>query len=233
MKRTILSLATALMALAANAQVFVAQDNFKQPERADDFNDAALVMKGGVVANGDTRARENIKDGKYQGMRVEAKKRAFNIGGKTQIFTCCLSTKGPAAAIKEGGVVKADNCPRSRMLQMKPLSSGTLEFAISGSTKDTQGNRLNECKLYVGVRNGSTFRNLAVLDWKQGDAKGTKSSPLPTVSCKYTYTEGDEIYIYGDNNVNIFAIDFSGKLDASFQGSDPVAVNKAVRKARK
>lgn len=224
-----------------NAQIiFQADKSFPVPEKTADMNDAMKVLDGGIVINGDTREpatvpgeSSSVPAKKPQGMRIEAKKRTFVIDGKAQQFLACLSTRGAAAAIKDGGVVKPDNCPRSRMMQLKPLSDGKFTFAISGTTKDNDGNRLEECKLYVGVRNGVTYRNLAVLDWKQNGAKGSKASPLPTVTCDYTYTPGDEIYIYGATNVNIFAIAFTGKLDTKFQGNDPVAVNKAVRKARK
>lgn len=236
MKKILLS-TIALFTLAAvniHAQsiIFQADKSLPVPEKTADLNDAMKVLPGGIVINGDTREPVRVAE-KPQGMRIEAKKRAFVIGGKTQLFTSCLSTHGAAAAIKEGGEVKPDNCPRSRMMQVKPLSDGMFTFAISGSSKDASGNRIEECKLYVGVRNGDTYRNLAILDWKQGNAKGTKSSPLPTVSLDYAHTAGDEIYIYADNNVNIFAIAFTGKTDTQFQGNDPVAVNKAVRKARK
>jgi len=236
MKKILLS-TIALFALAAvniHAQslIFQADKSLPVPEKTADLNDATKVLPGGIVINGDTREAAKVAE-KPQGMRIEAKKRAFVIGGKTQLFSSCLSTRGAAAAIKEGGEVKPDNCPRSRMMQVKPLSDGKFTFAISGSMKDASGNRLDECTLYVGVRNGNSYRNLAILDWKQGDAKGTKSSPLPTVTCDYTFTAGDEIYIYAATNINIFAITFTGKLDPLFQGNDPVTVNKAVRKARK
>lgn len=212
--------------------IFQADKAFPVPEKTADLNDAMKVLPGGVVVNGDTREPAKVAE-KPQGMRIEAKKRAFVIDGKTQLFTSCLSTHGAAAAIKEGGKVVADNCPRSRMMQLKPLSDGKFTFAIAGTTKDNDGNRLEECKLYVGVRNGDTYRSLSVIDWKQNGAKGTKSSPLPTATVDYTYTDGDEIYVYGEANVNIFAIAFTGKLDTGFQGNDPVEVNKAIRRARK
>lgn len=212
--------------------IFQADKSFAVPEKYEELNDAMKVLPGGVVVNGDTRDAARVAE-KPQGMRIEAKKRAYVIDGKTQLFTSCLSTRGSAAAIKEGGKVGLDNCPRSRMLQLKPLSDGTFTFAIAGSTKDAQGNRLEECQIYIGVRNGVNFRNLAVLNWKQDGTKGTKSNPYPVVSQEYKYTEGDEIYVYADSNINIFAIAFNGKLDESFQGNDPVEVNKAVRKARK
>lgn len=235
MKKIILSTLILLATGYANiyAQIiFQADKSFPVPEKTTDLNDAMKILPGGIVINGDTREAAKVAE-KPQGVRIEAKKRTFVIDGKTQLFTSCLSTRGAAAAIKEGGEVKPDNCPRSRMMQVKPLSDGKFTFAISGSSKDSAGNRIEECKLYVGVRNGDTYRNLAILNWKQGDAKGTKSSPLPTVAYDYTFTAGDEIYVYSDNNVNIFAIAFTGKLDTQFQGNDPVAVNKAIRKARK
>lgn len=236
---TIALLALAAVNIHAQSLIFQADKSLPVPEKTADLNDAMKVLPGGIIINGDTREPARVAE-KPQGMRIEAKKRVFSplpltggAGGGSVSFTSCLSTHGAAAAIKEGGEVKQDNCPRSRMMQVKPLTDGRFTFAISGSTKDASGNRLDECKLYVGVRNGNSYRNHAILDWKQGDAKGTKSSPLPTVTCDYTFTAGDEIYIYADNNVNIFAITFTGKIDPQFQGSDPVAVNKAVRKARK
>ena len=72
------------------------------------------------------------------------------------------------------------------------------------------------------------------LTYKKDEAvTGRKDAPYPPQSCDYSYADGDELWIYSDGSINLFAMQFSGKTDATFTGSDPVEVSKAVRRAMK
>ena len=88
--------------------------------------------------------------------------------------------------------------------------------------------------IYVGVRNGATFKNLGTLEYvKDAAVTGKKDAPYAVQTMDYNYTDGDELWIYSDGSVNLFAIQFDGKIDSNFAGSEPMAVVKAVKKARK
>ena len=88
--------------------------------------------------------------------------------------------------------------------------------------------------LYIGVRNGATFRNLATLEYiKDATITGKKDAPLAVQVVDYTYADGDELWVYTEGSVYLFALQFTGQFDSSFAGSDPLAVANAVKKARK
>ena len=76
--------------------------------------------------------------------------------------------------------------------------------------------------------------NLATLNYKKNDEVGRKKdNPFPVQSCDYTYTNGDELWIYSDGGAGVFAFSFTGKIDKDFVGSEPNQVSKEVRKAQK
>lgn len=227
MKKQIIMMAALLVAMAANAQSEVNIEKlWGVPDEPVDIN-APMTVKSGVAFIGDTRTPDKITDGKYKGMQVKKSKRYFKQGAVNVQYGSYLNFRGAASGIKTDNVIDAGAVPRSRMLQVKPLSSGTLIAFAQGSKEETK-------RLFIGVRNGATFRNLATLDYiKDAAVTGKKDAPLPVQTVDYTYADGDELWVYTEGSVNLFALQFTGKLDTTFAGSEPMAVVKAVKKARK
>lgn len=215
------------MALAANAQNDVIIEKlWGVPEEPVDINEP-MTVKSGVAFIGDTRPAEKITDGKMKGMQVKKNKRFFKQGAMTVQYATQLNFRGAASGIKKDEVIDVNAVPRSRMIQVKPLSSGKLIVFAQGGKEEAK-------KLYIGVRNGASFKNLAALDYiKDPAVTGKKDAPLPVQVVDYTYTDGDELWIYTEGGVNLFALQFTGKIDSAFAGSEPMAVVKAVKKARK
>ena len=227
MKKQIIMMVALLVAMAANAQSEVNIEKlWGVPDEPVDIN-APMTVKSGVAFIGDTRTPDKITDGKYKGMQVKKSKRYFKLGAVNVQYGSYLNFRGAASGIKIDNVIDAGVVPRSRMLQVKPLSSGTLIVFAQGSKEETK-------RLFIGVRNGATFRNLATLDYiKDAAVTGKKDAPLPVQTVDYTYADGDELWVYTEGSVNLFALQFTGKLDTTFAGSEPMAVVKAVKKARK
>ena len=227
MKKQIIMMAALLVAMAANAQSEVNIEKlWGIPDEPVDIN-APMTVKSGVAFIGDTRPAEKITDGKMKGMQVKKNKRFFKQGVMNVQYGTQLNFRGAASGIKKDEVIDINAVPRSRMVQVKPTSSGTLIFFAQGGKEEAK-------KLYIGVRNGATFKNLAALDYiKDAAVTGKKDAPLAVQTVDYTYTDGDELWIYTEGGVNLYAIQFTGKFDASFAGSDPMEVSKAVKKARK
>lgn len=115
--------------------------------------------------------------------------------------------------------------PRSCMIQLKPTSDGKLTFCAL--TNKPEGNNI-----YIAAFNGTSFRNVATVPVTkaEGDVARKKASPAEAVSCDYTYTAGDELWIYSDGSVSLHAMTFSGQIDNSFTGTDPVSAAKKVKK---
>ena len=233
MKRKLFLLAALFVAAIANDQTDIDMSKLFTLEKGDDGKPKSLelndpsVVKEGIVFIGDTRAPENIQDGKYRGMRVSQSRRHFSIDGTVRQYQTALAfRRAPQAATKDHKV-DPTFVPRSCMVQIKPTSDGKLTF--SAQTNKPEGNNL-----YVAVRNGISYKNIAILNFVKDEAvTGRKDAPYIPQSCDYQFTEGDEIWIYSDGGVNLFGILFSGTIDTAFAGSDPVEVNKAVRKAQK
>ena len=227
MKKIFSLLAVCLVALAANAQNDVIIEKlWGIPEEPVDINEP-MTVKSGVAFIGDTRTPDKITDGKMKGMQVKKNKRYFKQGAMTVQYATQLNFRGAASGIKSGDVVDANAVPRSRMIQVKPTSSGKLIVFAMGSKEDAK-------KLYIGVRNGDTFKNLAALDYiKDAAVTGKKDAPLPIQVVDYTYAEGDELWVYTEGGVNLYALQFTGQIDHAFAGSEPLAVAKEVKKARK
>lgn len=227
MKKIFSLLAVCLVALAANAQNDVIIEKlWGVPEEPVDINEP-MTVKSGVAFIGDTRPAEKITDGKMKGMQVKRNKRFFKQGAMTVQYATQLNFRGAASGIKKDEVIDVNAVPRSRMIQVKPLSSGKLIVFAQGGKEEAK-------KLYIGVRNGATFRNLAALDYiKDANVTGKKDAPLPVQTVDYTYADGDELWVYTEGGVNLFALQFTGKIDSSFAGSEPLAVAQAVKKARK
>ncbi len=233
MKRTMFFLSALFVAMLSNAQVdidFSKMYSFEMNEegkpKSIDLNDPSVV-KDGVVFVGDTRDRDKIQDGKFRGMRVSKTRRHFTVNGKVRQYVASMGfRRAPQGATKDHKV-DITMVPRSCMLQLKPTTSGKLTFMAQTNKPD--GNNL-----YVAVRNGVSFKNIATLHFvKDEDITGKKDAPYQPQSCDYEYAEGDELWIYSDGGVNLYGITFTGSIDKSFAGSDPVEVNKAVRRAQK
>lgn len=227
MKKQIIMMAALLVAMVANAQSEVNIEKlWGVPEEPVDINEP-MTVKSGVAFIGDTRPAEKITDGKMKGMQVKKNKRYFKQGAMNVVYATQLNFRGAASGIKKDNVVDVNAVPRSRMVQVKPTSSGKLIVFAVGTKEESKN-------LYIGVRNGATFKNLAALPYiKDANVTGKKDAPLPVQTVDYTYADGDELWIYCEGGVNLFALQFTGTFDANFAGSEPMAVVKAVKKARK
>lgn len=227
MKKQIIMMAALLVAMVANAQSEVNIEKlWGIPAEPVDINEP-MTVKSGVAFIGDTRPAEKITDGKMKGMQVKKNKRYFKQGAMNVVYATQLNFRGAASGIKKDNVVDVNAVPRSRMMQVKPTSSGKLIVFAQGSKEESKN-------LYIGVRNGDTFKNLAALPYvKDANVTGKKDAPLPVQAVDYTYADGDELWIYCEGGVNLFAVQFTGTFDANFAGSEPMAVVKAVKKARK
>ena len=216
MKKAMIVMATLMMAMTADAQKLYDMGRFFQPgEEPIELNEAATV-KEGLVFVGDTRPADKIQDGKYRGMRVQKSRRYFTVNGKATEMSAALSfRRAPQGATKDHAV-DVTLVPRSCMLQLKPLSNGQL--ALYGLTNKPEGNNI-----YVAVANGKSFKPLATVKFtKFNDNTGrSKKTPAAAQTVDYTYTEGDQLWIYCDGSVSLQALSFSGQLDESFQGTNP------------
>lgn len=228
MKKQIMLTAALFVAAFASAQTEVNIEKLFHVTETPVEVVEPLTVKEGIVFIGDTRTPDKITDGQYKGMRVQKQKRMFRQGATNVQFANMLAFRRTPSGISKDKVVDINAVPRSCMMQLKPLSGGKLTFyAYGGKEDDTR-------HLYVAVRNGLTFKNIAVLDYVKDPAvTGKKDAPYSVQSCDYSYADGDELWIYSNGNVNLFALTFEGKIDNGFTGSDPVEVSKAVRRAQK
>lgn len=227
MNKKHLLLAAALLAASfAKAQVNVDINSiFNVTDQPVELNEPKAKIADGVVFIGDTRPAEKIEEGKYRGMRVQKLGRTYSVDGKAVRLNNALSfRRAPWGATKEHAVVLTA-VPRSCMMQLKPTSDGKFTFEVF--TKKP------EAKLYVGILNGTSWKNLGELTYKLEDKKGTKAEPLTPMTLDYKYTAGDEIWIYGEGATSLLGLQFTGTIDKSFQGTEPVAASKAVSRANK
>lgn len=219
MKKTMILMATMMMAMTVNAQKMYDMGKYFQPaDEPVELNDAAMV-KDGLVFVGDTRSADKIQDGKYRGMRVQKSRRYFTVDGRATEMTAALSfRRAPQGATKDHAV-DPTLVPLSCMLQLKPMSDGQL--ALYGLTNKPEGNNI-----YVAVVNGKSFKPLAIIKFsKFNDNTGrSKKTPAAAETVNYTYTEGDQLWIYCDGSVNLQALSFSGLVDEAFQGTNPKEV---------
>ena len=227
--KTFLILTAAIFSAAlATAQVEVNMEKiFTVEDKYIDLNDVQTV-KDGIVFVGDTRPADKIQEGKYRGMRVQKQRRYYKVNGRAEQFTQSLSFRRAPQGASKDHKVEPTLVPRSCMLQIKPTSDGTLTFCAL--TNKPEGNNI-----YVAVVNGTSFRPLATVSVSkaEGDVSRKKASPAPTVMCDYTYTAGDELWIYSDGAVSLHALLFSGLIDKTFTGTDPVAAAKNISKSQK
>lgn len=233
MKRMFFFLAALFVAAFASAQtdidfgsMFTIENGEDGKPKPIDLNDPSKVLDG-IVFIGDTRPAEKIQEGKYRGMRVTKSRRHFTVDGAVRQYQTSLAFRRTPQGISKDHVVDVTLVPRSCMIQVKPTSDGKL--TLCGQTNKTEGNNI-----YVAVRNGNDFKNIATLKFvKDEEVKGNKATPYQPQSVDYKYADGDELWIYSDGAVNLYGFIFSGNIDKSFTGSEPLAVAKAVNKARK
>lgn len=232
MKRMIFFVAALFIAAFANAQTEIDFGSMFTIENGEDGKPKSIelntpsTVKEGIIFIGDTRPEEKIEDGKYKGMRVNKSRRHFTVNGKVRQYQVALQFRRAPQGVSKDHVVDVTLVPRSCMLQLKPTASGKLTFMAQ--TNKPENN------LYVAVRNGATFKNIATLTFKKDEAiTGKKDAPYQPQSCDYQYADGDELWIYSDGGVSLYGLSFTGAIDKAFTGSDPVEVNKAVRRAQK
>ena len=232
MKKSFFLLAALMMTAFANAQtsiemgkLFTFENGENGKPKPIDLNDPSTV-KGGVVFIGDTRPAEKIQEGKCRGMRVTKSRRHFTVDGKVCQYQAALAFRRAPQGASVDHQIDVNRVPRSCMVQLKPTAGGKLTFAAQTNKPD--GNNL-----YVAVLNGTTFTPLATLNFVKSEKTGKKDNPFETQSCDYNYTAGDELWIYSDGGINLYAISFSGTIDDSFTGTEPVATAKKVSKAQK
>lgn len=225
MKKFAFIFAAVCLSATANAQVDIDMSKFFTiPEKTVDILEPN-THQDGIVFIGDTRPDEKKADGQYKGMRAQLQKRCYQIDGKVRQYTTALSFRRTPWGAAKDHVIQLEAVPRSCMLQLKPTTGGKFTFCLNTSKP--------EAKLYIGVRNGNTYKNLTVLTWEKGEVKGNKAEPFMPVTYDYTYTEGDEIWIYSDGTANLLGFLYTGKIDKDFTGSEPVSIAKAVSRERK
>ena len=233
MKRMIFFVAALFIAAFANAQtdidfgsMFTIENGEDGKPQPIDLNDPSMV-KEGIIFIGDTRTPDKIEDGKYKGMRVSRSRRHFTVDGNVRQYQNAMAFRRAPSGASKDHKVDVTLVPRSCLLQLKPTASGKLTFCAQ--TNKPEGNNL-----YVAVRNGATFKNIAILTFKKDEAiTGKKDAPYQPQSCDYQYADGDELWIYSDGSINLYGLLFTGAIDKAFTGSDPLEVNKAVRRAQK
>lgn len=233
MRRMLFMVAALFIAAVVNAQTDIDMGKLFTFENGDDGKpkpveiNAPSTVKDGVVFIGDTRPADKIEEGKYRGMRATKSRRHFTIDGTIRQYQASMAFRRAPQGASKDHKVDVTLVPRSCMIQLRPTSDGTL--TICGQTNKPEGNNI-----YVAVRNGVSFKNIATLKYTKDDnIKGNKATPYQPQNCEYKFAEGDELWIYSDGSVNLYGILFTGAIDSSFAGSDPNEVNKAVRKAQK
>lgn len=232
MKKAIFLVAALFATVFVNAQTDIDMGNLFTFENGEDgkpksidINDPSTI-KDGIVFIGDTRAADKIEDGKYKGMRASKSRRHFTVDGKVRQYQATLAFRRAPQGVSKDHVVDVTLVPRSCVLQLKPTASGKL--TLMAQTNKPENN------LYVAVRNGINFKNIATLTFKKDEAvTGKKDAPYQPQSCDYQYADGDELWVYSDGSINLYGIQFTGAFDKAFTGSDPLEVNKAVRRAQK
>ena len=153
MKKQMMILAALFVAAVANAQSEVNIEKlWGITGEAVEINDP-MTVKEGVAFIGDTRTPDKITDGKMKGMKVQKQKRFFKQGVMNVQYGNSLSFRGAPSGIKVDGEIDVNAVPRSRMVQVKPLSAGKLIIFANGTKEEVK-------HLYVGVRNGATFKNM-------------------------------------------------------------------------
>lgn len=233
MKKAIFLVAALFATMFVNAQTDIDMGSMFTIENGEDGKpkpidlNAPSTIKEGIVFVGDTRPADKIEDGKYKGMRITKSRRHFTVDGKVRQYQNALAfRRAPQGAMKDHKM-DLTLVPRSCLVQLKPTSDGKL--TLCGQTNKPEGNNI-----YVAVRNGATFKNISTLAFKKDEAiTGRKDAPYQPQTCDYKYADGDELWIYSDGGINLFGILFTGTIDKAFTGSNPIEVNKAVRRAQK
>lgn len=226
LKKSLMLVAAFCFSAIACAQVDLDMSKvFNVTETPLELNDPIAKVYDGIAFIGDTRPADKIQDGKYRGMRAMKLRRCYTVGGAVRQFTNAMSfRRAPQGATKDHAV-DVTLVPRSCMMQLKPASDGTFQFEVFTNKPET--------KLYVAVLNGNSWKNIGELTYTNDGKKGNKAEPLAPLTLDYKYQAGDEVWIYSDGAASLMGMQFSGTIDSSFKGTDPLAAIKAVRKANK
>lgn len=135
-------------------------------------------------------------------MTFEPSGKDFDIDGTKTRFTERLKANG-------GSKIDAvTNIPTARILKFKPTSDGKIYVgALTGSTGKDRN-------VLISKFNAGTITNL--LTYNTNIAAGANGL-VPAIA-EYTYTSGDEIWIYGDDNIQYYFVRFTGTADPEFEG---------------
>lgn len=170
-------------------------------------------LKNGVRFFADTRTVDGEVIKENQTMKYEKNTKTFtNADGSNKVkYNTRLSFNGKAIGIDEEGAM-----PKTRIIQFKPTSAGTLTVATQG----TAGRNM-----IVSKYNNGTLTQLGKLDvgaTTVGSGSGNDATPWFHGVVEYgTYTAGDEIWIYADQNIYFWGFNFSGSTDAAYEGTFP------------
>lgn len=135
-------------------------------------------------------------------MTFEPNGKDFNIDGKKTRFSERLKANGNSKIDGTTGI------PTARILKFKPTSDGTIFVgALTGSSNSDRN-------VLISKYNAGNITNL--LTYNTNITAGANGLEPATIA--YTYTPGDEIWIYGDNNIQYWFVRFSGTADPDFDG---------------
>src|SRR5574344_516517 len=233
MRKLIFSLLTVMMSMGANAQTDIDfaeifGSNGAPLDSVVKLNQGIAKVSNGVAFIADTRSADRIKDGHYTGMKVEAFKKYFKSGKGLRQYTACVNFCGAASGFVRKHVADSSAVPSSRMIQMKPTSDGKLEIMACA--------KKNGANIYIGVHNGSSYKNLAVLTVPNTGQDGTKikagskKNAFNVLQADYKYTAGDELWLYSNAAACIYGINFTGNIDKSYVGTLSMGKAKPAKK---
>ena len=148
-------------------------------------------------------------------MTFEPSGKDFDIDGTKTRFTERLKANGDSKIDAVTGI------PTARILKFKPTSDGKIYVgALTGSTNADRN-------VLISKYNAGTITNL--LTYNTNIVAGANG--LAPAITDYTYTAGDEIWIYGDNNIQYYFVRFTGTADPEFEGELSGITNTAIESA--
>lgn len=139
--------------------------------------------------------------------------KSFNIDGtKTKLG-------GQLKAAGDSKIDEGTGIPTARIIKFKPTSDGTISVgAITGSTNANRNVIIS--KYNAGTISVLTTGNTNITEGANG---------FEPFSTAYTYTPGDEIWIYADNNIQYWFVRFTGNADPDFEGQlSGISTNETI-----
>lgn len=155
-----------------------------------------MHIKDGLVVD------PGAESGSAMNMTFEPSGKDFNIDGTKTRFTERLKANGDSKIDQTTGI------PTARILKFRPTSDGTISVGALTGSSNTDRNVL------ISKYNAGSISNL--LTYNTNITAGTNGLEPATIA--YTYTPGDEIWIYGDNNIQYWFVRFTGTADPDFDG---------------